>query len=109
MNVKVSEVCFICAKFTVKEYQKVIDTDRIPKMYFEKFKKTMWNLGEDCSPTVICKICCNQLVNTMKIKSPAEWRKFRNHPTDCYFCRTSLKGFNHKPRDKVKYAKVFLV
>ena len=39
----------------------------------------------------------------MSFEIPTIWREPKDHSSDCYFCRTNIKGFTSKTKCKVVY------
>lgn len=100
--------CYVCSKYTINNYAIKIN-DEIITLFNYCFKVSARNLNSIYSPNIICKICLSNMRNhkskneQLKIKVPAQWRDPRNHPNDCFFCLTSIKGYTHQTRDKVSY------
>ena len=108
---KINQFCFVCSRFTIKNYAINIDLNII-KLYKKCFGISMRNVDSDFSPDIICKICLNMMERfvsgngNLTIVKPAQWRDPRDpkdHDSECFACRTRTTGINHKHRDSIAY------
>lgn len=104
--------CYVCGRFcTVTEKKKISHLTK--KYYHAYFGCKLGDQDKTWAPHVICKLCEVTLgkwfkgkVKSMSFGVPMIWREPSNHLTDCYFCMTSVVGFNKKSRHKIQYPNV---
>ncbi|EZA60811.1 hypothetical protein X777_13644 [Ooceraea biroi] len=93
--------CYICGKYTLKK-QGITITPFISSIYFHYFHLEIKNQDKSWVPHNACKSCVETLRQwelgkrkSMPFGIPMVWREPSNHVDDCYFCLTSIQGFNN--------------
>jgi hypothetical protein len=102
--------CYVCGLFTDKSHRKSL-TPLVQKAY-ELYFNCKVHVGKLWVPSVVCSTCANTLTGWLRRSAtnspmpfgvPVKWREHTNHATDCYFCMTSVQGFNYKTRKLIAY------
>lgn len=100
--------CNICGNFAVKAQRRPI-SETLTNSYFLYFGR-MLHCQEDWTPNIVCNTCEANLSmwfrgkrSAMPFGTPMIWREPNNHSTDCYFCRTIVRGFSSKNKNKIVY------
>ena len=79
--------------------------------YFHYFGCKVGDQEQSWAPHICCTSCHIGLTQwlvgkraSMPFAVPMIWREQQNHHDDCYFCCTSIAGFNKKNKGHIKYA-----
>ena len=79
--------------------------------YFYYFGCKVGGQDQSWAPHICCRSCHTALTQwlvgkreSMPFAVPMIWHELHNHLDDCYFCCTSIAGFNKKNKDYIKYA-----
>lgn len=97
--------CIVCGRYTAASFR---FSETLKKKYKECFAIEIDSLSNCFTPNVICSRCRNILNKTKKqiFSSPMKWRKPSNHVEDCYFCSTTVFGYNRKNKKSITYGSV---
>ena len=101
---KANSFCYVCGDFTTVAQCWTI-TSLLRTAYFHYFDCRIGDQDKSWAPP-----CYNGLTAWFNGKKVAlnfavlmVWREPWNHADDCYFCLTSVTGFNASSRKKIKY------
>ena len=100
--------CYICGELTLKAQRRKL-TLLIKKCYELYFAFKPVDLNKKWAPHICCVSCARRLTgwqkgtHQMPFAIPMIWREPKDHASDCYFCVTSISGFNAKTKAKIIY------
>lgn len=104
--------CLVCGKYTIQR-NRISFNETVKRNYEECYGITTKDFNNIWTPTTVCLNCYSSLSKWKKgferykrFSSPMIWRQPTNHDEDCYFCSTTVFGYNNKNLDSIKYAKV---
>lgn len=104
--------CYVCGRYTKKEQQRSVSTAvKMKAAYFHYFGCKVGDQDKSWAPHICCTSCHSALTQWLAGKRasipfavPMIWREPQNHHDDCYFCCTSIAGFNRKNKGNIRYA-----
>lgn len=106
-NVDHNEFCFVCGFWFSCEKKRIISTHKFMEAYKKQFNCDVADRNVQWSPSVCCNNCHRRLQDEqkpIKYSSPVIWSEPKNHPEDCYFCKTVIPVGRNKNRPRwVKY------
>lgn len=101
------EFCFVCGLWFFSEQRRSITAKKFIDAYKERFNRDVNDRNVQWSPNVSCNNCYRRLldkIRPIKYSTPVIWNEPKNHPEDCYFCKTIIpKGRNKFKRSSIKY------
>ena len=104
--------CYVCGEFTTRSQRKPISL-LFKKAYQLYFACPLGDQDKSWAPHITCIRCYVKLTQWLQGKAqhlpfgvPMIWREQRNHYDDCYFCMTSVTGFNSRNKSSIVYPNV---
>ena len=78
--------------------------------YFAYYGVDLVNHDQFWAPNIVCRPCVEGLrrwtkgqQTGLKFGVPIVWNEPQDHPNDCYFCTTNIKGLNPNKKTKWHY------
>ena len=101
--------CYICGELSTERQKRNITTF-VQQVYCAYFGVKIRDQDKTWAPHYVCQTCVEALRRWLKGEQeafrfgvPIVWQEPKNHSDDCYFCKTSVHGFNLKDKKNILY------
>lgn len=96
------DFCFVCGHYIYlgkkksdQKKKRYMDAPKFVEEFKKRFKRDPLKSVKEWSPRLVCSKCYHEVTEpdrTKSIVSPMEWFAPKNHPEDCYFCKTTSES-----------------